>query len=96
MLDNDSFARKALVEWSVSRFAMIGSSFRRSNRGMRLSVASKSPVTEHRCPTGELPLLEVDAMLIVPSTRPGFTQQHNPSFSDSDDILTTYRFLRPL
>jgi len=95
MFDNDSFARKALVERSVSRFFTIGPTFGCSHLGMRLSVSSKSPVTKHGGTTWEPPLLEIDAMLIVPSTGSGFAQKHNPPFPDSDDVLNGISLFAP-
>ena len=47
MLNDDSFARKALVEWLVSRFFTIGSSFRCSHLGMGLRVTRNPPVAKH-------------------------------------------------
>jgi len=34
-------------------------------------------------------------MLVVPSTRAGFTQKHNPSSPDSDDVLDGVSLFAP-
>jgi len=95
MFDNDSFARKALVEWFVSRFFTIGPAFGCSHRGMRLRVASKSPVTENSRATGKMPFFKVNATLIMPSARSGFAKQNNALISDSDDVLNGVSLFAP-
>jgi len=95
MFDNDAFSRKPLVEWFVSRFFAIGSSLGRSNRGMRLSVAGKTTITENSRATGKPPFFKINATLIMPSARSGFAQQHNPSSPDSDDVLNGVSLFAP-
>ena len=95
MFDNDSFARKALIKGIVSRFFTIGPAFGCSHRGMRLRVASKSPVTENSRATGKMPFFKVNATLIMPSARSGFAKQNNALISDSDDVLNGVSLFAP-
>jgi len=64
-------------------------------RGMRLRVASKSPVTENSRATGKMPFFKVNATLIMPSARSGLSQKHNAFISDSDDIFDGVSLFAP-
>ena len=62
---------------------------------MRLRIASKSTVTENSRATGNPPLLEIDAVLIMPSARSGLSQKNNALISDSDDVLNGVSLFAP-
>ena len=84
---DDSFTCQAFVEWPVSRLSPVWPPFGCSHRSVRLRVARKATITEDGRTVREPPFLEIDAVLVVPSTRLGFAQKNNPPVPDGEDVL---------